>query len=151
MLTEKQQKVFDWLNDTLDLPVFAEAYKGALELLSKKSPGYITFVPHAGRELMNGLVPTVADFTRRQVQYRQLVEELEKDWQDEWGEVESNTTYNAENGHLLPYDLCEKIKNLIDEHKAGRDRVEERDISFFTIFLNYPDRESIPENLKRIF
>ena len=39
MLTTEQQRVFDWLNDKLGLPVFAEAYKGALHLLDERSPG----------------------------------------------------------------------------------------------------------------
>ena len=41
MLTENQQTVFNWINDDLELPVYAEAYKGALDLLNNKSPGYI--------------------------------------------------------------------------------------------------------------
>ena len=56
MLTSNQQTVFDWLNEDLELPVYAEAYKGALDILNNKSPGYITFVSHACRDLMNGLV-----------------------------------------------------------------------------------------------
>ena len=60
MLTTEQQNVFDWLNDKLQVPVFAEAYKGALVFLDKKPPGYITFVAHAGRDLMNRLAATVS-------------------------------------------------------------------------------------------
>ena len=37
MLTKNQQTVFDWLNDDLELPVYAQAYKGALDLVKKKS------------------------------------------------------------------------------------------------------------------
>lgn len=32
MLTEKQQKIYEWLDDKLKLPVYAEAYKGTLLL-----------------------------------------------------------------------------------------------------------------------
>ena len=63
MLTSDQQTVFDWLNSKLQLPVFAELYKGALYLLDKKSAGYITFVSHAGRDLMNRLAATVNGIT----------------------------------------------------------------------------------------
>ena len=149
MLTENQQSVFDWLNDTHHLPVFAEVYRGALDILAKKSPGYITFVSHAGRDLMNILVPTVKERERKQVQYVQLVEKLKDSWKDEWGEENSDTTSGTENGHLIPYTTCKNIKHLIDEHKAGRDRVAERDSAFFTTFLNYPDRESIPSYLSQ--
>ena len=63
MLTERQQTVFDWINDALELPVYAEAYKGALEQLNNKSSGYITFVSHAGRDLMNGLADSANSVT----------------------------------------------------------------------------------------
>ena len=142
-LSTEQQTVFDWLNDELQLPVYAEAYKGALHLLDKKPPGYITFVSHAGRDLMNGLAQLGSD--RKQVQYVNLVDELQKDWKDEWGTV--NKIDNAENGHLIPYGVCEKIKNLIDEHKAGRLRASEIGNLFFITFLDYADKGAIPQNL----
>ena len=150
MLTERQQTVFDWLNDNLELPVYAEAYKGALDLLDKKSAGYITFVSHAGRDLMNGLVLAAKRIKRQQVQYVQLVDDFKDDWKDEWGDEESNTTAdNDENGHLIPNEICKKIKTLIDEHIEGRLRAEEVDSSFFSTFLDYPDEESIPEDLSQ--
>ena len=63
MLTSNQQTVFDWINDDLELPVYAEVYKGALDLLNKKSPGHISFASHAGRDLMNGLASAVKGIT----------------------------------------------------------------------------------------
>ena len=48
-----------------------------------------------------------------------------------------------------PSEIWEKINKLIDEHKAGRLRVSEADSLFFTTFLDYPDRERIPENFLR--
>ena len=150
MLTERQQTVFDWLNDNLELPVYAEAYKGALDLLDKKSAGDITFVSQAGRDMMNGLALAAKRVKRQQVQYVQLVDDFKDDWKDEWGEEESNTTENNdENGHLIPNEICKKIKTLIDEHIEGRLRTEEIDSSFFTTFLDYADKESIPENLSQ--
>lgn len=141
-LSTEQQTVFDWLNDELELPVYAEAYKGALNLLDKKAPGYITFASHAGRDLMNGLAQLGSD--RQQVQYANLVDELQKDWKDEWGIV--NKIDNAENGHLIPYGVCGKIQNLIDEHRAGRLRASEAGILFFINFLDYADEAEIPRN-----
>ena len=148
MLTERQQTVFDWINDDLELPVYAEAYKGALDILNNKSPGYITFVSHAGRDLMNGLVSAVKSIGRQQVQYVQLVNAFKDDWKHEWsGEGFSTTEDNDENGYLIPNEICKKIKKLVDEHTAGRLRAEDIDSSFFTTFLDYPDRDSIPDNL----
>ena len=150
MLTERQQTVFDWINDDLKLPVYAEAYKGALDLLNKKSAGYITFVSHAGRDLMNGLVPASEGIKREQVQYVQLVDKFKDDWKDEWGGEGYNTTEdNDENGHLIPNEICEKIKKLVDEHKEGRLRSEDIDSSFFTTFLGYRDKESISDDLSQ--
>ncbi len=91
MLTERQQTVFDWINDDLELPVFAEAYKGALDLLNKKSAGYITFISHAGRDLMNLLASAVKGTKGGRVQYEQLVDKFKDDWKDEWGEEEYRT------------------------------------------------------------
>ena len=150
MLTERQQTVFDWINDDLELPVYAEGYKGALDLLNRKSSGYITFVSHAGRDLMNGLVSSVNELTRQRVQYVQLVDDFKDDWKDEWGEEEYRTTEdNDENGHLISNEICKKIKKLIDEHREGGLRTEEIDSSFFTTFLDYPDKEYIPQNLSQ--
>lgn len=150
MLTERQQTVFDWIHDDLELPVYAEAYKGTLDLLNNKSPGYITFVSHAGRDLMNGLVSAVNSIGRQQVQYVQLVDDFKDDWRNEWGGEEFDTIEdNHENGHLIPNETCKKIKKLVDEHKEGRLRAEDTNSSFFTTFLDYSDKESIPENLSQ--
>ena len=150
MLTSNQQTVFDWLNDVLKLPVYAEAYKGALDLLDKKSPGYITFVSHAGRDLMNGLASAVKGIKRQQVQYVHLVNEFQNNWKNEWGGEGFDTTEDDdESGHLIPNEICKKIKKLVDEHTEGRLRAEDIDSSFFTTFLDYPDKESVPENLSQ--
>ena len=150
MLTERQQTVFDWLNDNLELPVYAEAYKGALELLDKKSAGYITFVSHAGRDLMNGLASAAIGIPGAPVQYVQLVDDFKGEWKDGWGGEGYNTIEdNDENGHLIPNEICEKIKKLVDEHKEGRRIAEEKNTSFFTNFLDYPNEENIPENLSQ--
>ena len=150
MLTERQQTVFDWLNDNLELPVYAAAYKGALDFLNKKSAGYITFVSHAGRELMNSLTSAMKGIKRHQVQYVQLMNAFKDDWKHEWGgEGFSTTEERGENGYLIPNEICEKIKKLVDEHTEGRLRAEDIDSSFFVTFLDYPDKQSIPDNLSQ--
>lgn len=143
-LSTEQQIVFDWLNDELELPVYAEIYKGALDLLYNKSSGYITFLSHAGRDLMNGISQKGAK--REQVQYVNRLNKLQNQWNDEWGAKEIHTTDNAESGHLIPYEICQEIQDLIDEHREGRLRASEAESRFFTAFLDYPDQERIPEN-----
>ena len=121
--------------------MYAEAYKGALELLEKKSPGYITFVSHAGRDLMNSLARLGTG--HEQVQYTNRLDKLQNYWKDEWGAAIDN----PENGHLIPYGVCEQIQDLIDEHRAGRLRPSEAAILFFSNFLDYAYAEEIPRNL----
>ncbi|WP_155523970.1 hypothetical protein [Nodosilinea nodulosa] len=70
MLNKEQQRVYDWLNHDLALPVFAEAYKGASILIDQKPAGYVSFVAHAGRDLMNRLASTVKGIKSERVQYQ---------------------------------------------------------------------------------
>ena len=150
MLTSNQQTVFNWINDDLELPVYAEAYKGALDLLSLKSEGYITFVSHAGRDLMNGLASAAIGIPGAPVQYVQLVDNFKDDWKDEWGGEDLSLTEDGDGiTHPIPNEICKKIKKLVDEHKEGRRIAEEKNTSFFTNFLDYPNEASIPENLSQ--
>ena len=149
MLTNEQQNVFDWLNDKLQLPVFAEPYKGALHLLNEKPPGYITFVAHAGRDLMNRLAATVSNVQSDRVQYQQYLDGLQNEWKEEWRAEGFNNINTGKNGHLIPFNTCQKVKDLIDEHKRGRLRSSEADDLFFTTFLAYEDKEKIPPNFLR--
>ena len=144
MLTDNQQRVFDWLNDKLQLPVFAEVYKGALQLLNNQSPGYITFVAHAARDLMNTLAKTVLGVKPQRVEYQQRLDQLKNEWKEGWGAKGFKKMDNVENGHLIPFKTCQKVKELIEEHERGRLRSTEADELFFSTFLSYEDRESIP-------
>ena len=149
MLTERQQTVYNWINDDLELPVYAEAYRGAIEQLNNKSSGYITYVSHTGRDLMNGLASDAKGITRQRVQYEQLVDKFKDDWKDEWGGDGFHPPDNVPKEHLIPNEICQNIKKLIDEHKEGRLRAEGKGSLFFTTFLGYSSKESIPENLSQ--
>lgn len=124
-LTDEQQRVYEWLNDDLSLPVFAEAYRGAAVLLAQKSTGYISFVAHAGRDLMNGLASTAAGVKSGRVQYQSHLDTLQSDWQDEWRYSDDLAPEVIANGHLIPVSVCQRISTLIEEHKAGRMRSTE--------------------------
>ena len=151
-LKPEQQRVYDWLDSKVEwkggqgLPVFAEVYKGALHLLETKSPGYITFVAHAGRDLMNILSRTVAGIERPQVQYHQRLDRLQLVWKEEWGGQGLSTHDNGGNGHLIPYNICNIVKELVDGHKAVRETSNQIDVLFFTNFLDYDFYEQIPKN-----
>ncbi len=95
---------------------------------------------------MNTLAKTVSGISLARVQYVQQLDRLQNEWKEEWGAKGFNKMDNAENGHFIPYKTCQKIKNLIEDHKKGRLRVTENDELFFTTFLAYEDKEQIPPN-----
>jgi hypothetical protein len=145
-LSEKQQRVYDWLKDDLGLPVFADAYKGAISLLDQKPSGYISFVAHAGRDLMNRMASTVAGIKSERVQYQQHIDRLQDSWQEEWGLSGELLKEGSEKGHFIPIQVCQRITKLIEEHKAGRIRSSDADGLFFSTFLDYTDKDKIPKN-----
>lgn len=146
--TEEQQQIYTWLNDKLRLPVYADAYLGAVHSLKERSPGYVTFVSHAGRDLMNGLARTVAGIRSAQVQYRQFVDRLEKKWKDEWRGRGLHDYDLDGDGHRIPFPVCDLITQLIAEHNEGSRRSEEADDLFFRTFLGYSDKDRITSQEK---
>lgn len=148
MLNYKQQRVYKWLDDDLRLPVFAEAYKGAAILINQRPAGYVSFVAHVGRDLMNGLASTVAGIKSERVQYHQHIDKLQNCWREEWRFSNEITQEIAEKGHLIPIDVCQRISTLIDEHKSGRMRSSEADGLFFSTFLDYSDIDKIPGSFR---
>ena len=75
------------------------------------------------------------------------MDELQEAWENEWGPEEINTVDSAEDGHLISSEIYEKIRDLIDAHRAGRLRASEADSLFFSTFLHYADIERIPQSL----
>lgn len=146
VLNEDQQRVYEWLNDDLGLPVFAEAYKGAVGLISQKTSGYVSFVAHAGRDLMNGLASTVAGIKSERVQYQQHVDKLQEGWREEWRFSNELSLGRGEGGYFIPLAICQRISSLIDDHKSGRIRSSEAGGLFFSTFLEYSDKDKIPNN-----
>ena len=127
-LTDKQQTIYDWLKK-LQLPVYAEAYRGAVRALQERSPGYGTFVSHTGRDIMNSLATNIVGMGSRQVQYKQLVGKLEQKWPYQ------------QHGDLIDPEIYREIENLIEEHKNGWRRSQEASDLFFDICLDCPDKE----------
>ena len=176
ILPKRQQTVFNWLNDELDLPVYADAYRGALVFLNRMPPGYITFVSHVGRDLMNLLAATLrkldlawidsasrssaTGIKSQTVDYVKYVNELQEVWDDNWGKdgygAQVNqpelaqiheATAQSEFGLFISFDTCDRIQQLIDEHKAGTARALDKSVLFFTTFFDYADKAKIPKNL----
>lgn len=146
MLTEKQQTIYEWLDNKLQLSVYAEAYKGAVHLLKEKYPGYVTFVSHTGRDIMNSLAKDVAGITTSRVEYEQLVEKIK--WQDEWRGQGLSPSQHQGDGHTIPYNVCARITNLIEKHKEGKSRNQRAGDFFFDTFLGHSDIDKT-SNLKK--
>ncbi|MDE2817460.1 MAG: hypothetical protein OXM03_10530 [Chloroflexota bacterium] len=152
-LTSQQKRVYDWLHEERDLPVFAEAYVAAVHLLNVKTPGYITLVAHVGRDFANVLARTVSGTDGGRVQYVQLTESIKSEWKDEWrgrGITSSEGGFGEgdhSEGHLVTYEACAKVRELLEEHEAGTERSNLANDLVFSTFLDYDDIDRIPKNL----
>ncbi|MER0215759.1 MAG: hypothetical protein DU481_06115 [Nitrosomonas sp.] len=145
-LNKEQQRVYDWLKQELSLPVFGNAYKGAILFLNQESDGYITFVSHTGRDLMNALASTYKGVEGGRVQYPDLVDGIKDVWKSEWRDHGIESSTDEKSGHLIPYQACQKITDLIDKHESGRSRNSDADSLFFSTFLDYSIKDKIPGN-----
>lgn len=142
----KQQRIYDWIKNELDLPMFAEIFKGAIVNSHQEMPGYGIFVAHAGREIINGLARTYRGDTRIQVQYKNYFDKISPRWNEQWGAPMGVSESSEPEYHEIPYDICKMLKSLIDEHNEGLARNAETNEIFFSTFLDYEDRKEIPRN-----
>lgn len=112
--------------------------------MNQKPHGYVTFVSHAGRDLMNILANVVNGVKTGRVQYPDHLDKIRVDWDNSWG-----ADSDRELDQLVPFSVCKKIRSLISEHNAGRIRSSDADSLFFSTFLDYSDKDKIPENFLR--
>ena len=129
------------MDNKLQLPVYAGAYKGSVRLLEEKSAGFGTFVSHTGRDIMNLLARTVIGIPSSQVQYKQEIEKLEKNWQDKRHRREPICHESLGEGYVISKDLSEIITKLIEENKEGSRRKQEAAELFFDMFLGSSNKD----------
>ena len=145
--------MFNWVCEELALPVYAEAYSTAIMLFNSKTPGYMTFVSHMGRDFTSNLAKTVtdADFDRSRVDYQRLVEAIRTEWKKEWvGQglptgKDDKQEDDSPGGHLVTYVACERVTDLLREDAAGTERDEFASFLFFKTFLAFEDIEDVPK------
>ena len=146
ILSPRQQQIYEWINDKLGLPVYADIFGGAAVFLNQRPPGYVTFVAHAGRDIMNGLARAFRGDERKRVDYVHHLNNIAPYWDDRWGSLSGFSTTEEPSHHEIPHDICAKLQSLMDDHKRGQDRNEETNEIFFATFLRYDDRKKIPVN-----
>lgn len=149
-LKPEQQRVFNWLNQTLNAPTFADLYQCAVDMLSRKSPGHITVVAHTGRELMNGLPRVDGNIQSKHIQYKRLVDDFKDDWKNESkiSITASSTAFDTKEIRQISEATCEKIDKLINDHEEGTKRSENLGTIFFNKFIDYERiKEENPINL----
>ena len=93
---------------------------------------------------MNGLVRAFRGDTRYQTQYVNRLEKIVPMWESQWGAPKGFSDTEQPSHHELPYQLCVELKSLVDDHKQGRIRNEGTNELFFSTFLNYRDKDDIP-------
>ncbi len=152
-LTSEQERIYEWLHEELDLPVFAEAYVGAIHLLNAKSPGYINLVAHVGRDIMNTLARTIGGTRSGRADHQQLVDDIKEVWRDDWGGPGFTSSedgfgeHDDLGGHLVTYEACARVKKLVEGHEDASERSNIANYLFFQTFLDYDDIDRIPKNL----
>jgi hypothetical protein len=148
---EKRQRIYDWMvaNDQIS---FADLYKGAVINLCTRTPGYVRFVSHAVRDLMNGMAASKKEINRGQTQYVQIVNTLFVSWSkhnlprgsESFEAADSVVTESPD--LLIPNEVVGHIQTLLREHEQGRRRSEDSPYLFFEMFLpNAVSRDAIPE------
>lgn len=147
MLNENQIVIYKWLSEELQYPVFAEAFNGAVHFINDKPPGYITFVCHMGRDFTNLLAKCVKGIKSVQTDYQKHLNTLQDDWRDEWGISNISLPDEVSADQLIPFTVCQQIRNLIEDHKSGTNRDNDSTNLFFQTFLDYADKDNIPDNL----
>ncbi len=142
-LSPQEAIVHEWIKNTLGLPVYGDVFHGAAMLMKQRSNGYINFVSHAGRDIMNGLAPTHLGAKRVQTQYVNIVEAKIK---PKWNPIELTQAEDdkpAAKSYSITEDTYDTINHLVNEHNTGRERSQLADGLFFQTFLNIaPDEAS---------
>lgn len=148
--TEDRKKILFWIANDLDLPVFADAYLGAVICFEEKTPGYVTFVCHTCRDIMNIMAGIVSVNKGDRVDYLKLVDKVQNKWMPEWNKKnvlssDLDPTDTQANVNVTR-DFCSSVEELIDEHKGGKRRAENKGTDFFQTFLEYKDKDNISVN-----
>lgn len=142
--TDDREKIYRWIKEVLDLAIYADVYKGATYVLCSKTPGYVSFVCHACRDIINGLAKDYKGITRDRVDYVKLIDKLKTQWDFSWGVKSTISDEELTISKNIPLKTCYLLQEIVEEHNKGRERAEEVSFLFFQTFLDYKDKDKIP-------
>lgn len=149
--TPQRQQIYDWIANTLQLPIFADAYRGAVDSLCTGSYGHVSFVCHAGRDIMNNMAREFSGGTAGRTDYQHHARQITSQWPQQPAAVTPITGTPVETiSEQVPIsrEAYEAIGNLVRAHREGTQRTEDSAARFFCTFLDYADKDRVsPQKL----
>jgi hypothetical protein len=146
--TPNREKIYRWLENDLLLPVFAEAYRGAVDCLFQKTPGHVTFICHTCRDIMNTMARAYTSRGTSKVEYPPFADQIEKCWTvglDDVAPLDSDPFSTEPKMVSITRRAYDSVGAMLEAHQAGKSRTEEASNLFFTVFLEYRDIQRIPK------
>jgi hypothetical protein len=146
----QRERIYTWLRDQ-GAAGFAESFKGAAMLMHGKGPGYVRFVSHALRDILNGFPAVITREDRKQVQYVHLLNRILVRWAAEKlprGPIQGSS--GALEGEAagrfiaatISAELVQELAELLNEHEQGRVRGKDNPLTFL--------EACIPESAGRV-
>lgn len=101
---------------------------------------------HAGRQITKELGPTISGSQRDQVLYVYHANKLQNVWKDEWTGRGFRTPDDPAGDQTIPYDRCQVVRDLIEDHQRGHAGFNQPESIFFGELLDYDNLERVPLN-----
>jgi hypothetical protein len=146
--TTERQKIHDWIAKELELPIFADAYRGAVDCLYSGSPGYVTFVCHTCRDIMNIMAREYSGGTAGRVDYNHHATAISAHWSKQsTGIIPITGLTDAAVPDQVPISrkAFNAVGGFVQAYQEGTLRAEDSGSSFFCTFFDSSDRQSISE------
>ncbi len=132
--TQPRAALYSWLEG--ESPALASLYKAAVLMVNDRAfPARLRLVGHAVREISNRLPDALTGTTSKQVQYVQLVDEIQIAWDSAGFQIEDAildpSASRARTTADAPVSVLRRVESLIREHRAGRRRAERKSEDVF--------------------
>jgi hypothetical protein len=141
----QRQTIYDWMREN-NLLSFAALYVGVVTVIHQRTPGFVRFVGHAVRDMMNGMAAIKLNLhSRRQADYVKLVDGILLPWTKHgvprsFARVSSETpngeTAVSSETFSVPIAVVSAIHDLLDKHESARARSNQSVYLFFEAFID---------------